>query len=343
LRCIVALERLDLDSPVSLALIARNRLPDGTTRAAVVRRYVEDLVFTLGIEVPLTEAGDHSVELIVAEDVEGSLVPIFVIPNRSVFASNPPMPRLMESGSVVLCGVDICGTRFPWSSYCNAPYTAPCKLNATVALARTWDDAPKDFALLIRCVAENGECKSAIVRRDIKGLIPATIGLEAPLEAAGTYVITAYVLADLGNGEHLEEVFALPSLTLNVSAALNSREIAHPTFAIEPVSIKIALVDAGNGTVIRRFTFPTAERFVSDGMFDELISAVRSSFRLELSPASSFRLTYTDDEGDDVVVSSDSEVVDALALHHLHHRRNSDASGASSAPGRALRMSLTRV
>lgn len=90
MRAIVALQRTTGDAPSDLCLIARNTLPDGTKRAAVVRKVVAGTeAQTIGIEVPMGEAGEHWVEFSVAECTEEGLVEIFFIPARRMCVALP--------------------------------------------------------------------------------------------------------------------------------------------------------------------------------------------------------------------------------------------------------------
>merc|ERR1712127_565359 len=94
MKAIVALQRTREDAPSSLCLIARNILPDGSKRAAIVRKVLHGMeAQTIGIEVPLCEAGEHWVEFSVAECTAEGNVEIFFIPARLVRATNPPPPR----------------------------------------------------------------------------------------------------------------------------------------------------------------------------------------------------------------------------------------------------------
>ena len=89
MKAIVALQRMREDAPSSLCLIARNVLPDGSKRAAVVRKMVHGTeAQTIGIEVPMGEAGEHWVEFSVAECTEEGNVEIFFIPARLVRVTN---------------------------------------------------------------------------------------------------------------------------------------------------------------------------------------------------------------------------------------------------------------
>jgi len=85
MKAIVALQRTREDAPSSLCLIARNILPDGSKRAAIVRKVLHGMeAQTIGIEVPLCEAGEHWVEFSVAECTAEGNVEIFFIPARLV-------------------------------------------------------------------------------------------------------------------------------------------------------------------------------------------------------------------------------------------------------------------
>ena len=94
MRAIVALQRVRCDAPRHLCLIARNILPTGERRAAVVRKVLQGSeAQTIGIEVPMGEAGEHWVEFSVAECTDEGNVEIFSIPARRVLVTAP-----MEAG-----------------------------------------------------------------------------------------------------------------------------------------------------------------------------------------------------------------------------------------------------
>jgi hypothetical protein len=268
--------------------------------------------------------------------------PIFYIPTARVTVCNPPMPRLMEHGSVVLCGVDICGARWPLCSGSTVVLSGPFR--ATVALARTWDDAPRTFMLTVRCTDAGGSIVAAASRRRIGGLVPDTLGLETALATAGQYSIQVSVLADSTGCGEFSEIFVLPAVTVNVPAAAVPAAVAAaaPTaapavepMAETPVPIKVSYVDGDHPAVIRRLTFPAQGAAPGGPLYEELIAALRAAFRAELPPSAASRLTYVDDEGDEVAVSSDAEVADALRLHRSLMLR---CPGAG-----ALRMTLARA
>ena len=339
LRCIIAIERVEIDAPRALCLILRDVLPDGTSRSAVIRKISETEIFTMGIEVPLTEAGLHRVEIIVAESVGDEMAPIFYLPSVNVVVSNPPMPRLMEKGAVVLCGVDICGARWPLP---HSIAQSGASFRATVALARTWDDAPRVFMLTARCIDANGAIVAAAARRRIAGMLPETLGLEAPLTAAGFYEIQVSILADVEDCGEFSELFELPTVKVQVSAAAPSPSptpVAKPADSDfdAPVALKVSFVDGGRPAVIRRLTFPAPGTVASGPLFEDLMSVLLSAFRAELPPSARSRLTYVDDEGDEVAISSDAEVADALRVHRAQQQR---CSGGTVG---ALRMTLARV
>lgn len=105
-RVVVALKRCWHDAPKHLALIVRNQLPDGTARAAVVSKMLGEDADTIGLEVPMGEAGMHTLSLQVAKVVDGEYVEVFCIDERHVTVTNPPPPVLAENEGLVLCGID---------------------------------------------------------------------------------------------------------------------------------------------------------------------------------------------------------------------------------------------
>merc|ERR1712127_128647 len=115
------------------------------------------------------EAGEHWVEFSVAECTAEGNVEIFFIPARLVRATNPPPPRIQQADAVVLCGVDICGAR--WPTLCAEPVCNGIG-RVIVAVSRTWEDAPTDFILTVQDISN---ARSANVRKSIKSCIPETI------------------------------------------------------------------------------------------------------------------------------------------------------------------------
>jgi hypothetical protein len=77
LRVIVALKRVWYDAPKDLALIVRNMLPSGETRAAVVYRTLGDDAEPVGLEVPMFESGVHKLSVQIAKKVDGELIEVF--------------------------------------------------------------------------------------------------------------------------------------------------------------------------------------------------------------------------------------------------------------------------
>ena len=80
LRAIVALKRIWHDAPTVLALIVRDLMPDGSRRAAVVRKTFGEEADTIGLEVPMAEAGEHRLTLQVAKIVDGEFVEVHFVP-----------------------------------------------------------------------------------------------------------------------------------------------------------------------------------------------------------------------------------------------------------------------
>eukprot|EP00961_Rhodomonas_salina_P225971 3055159-Rhodomonas_salina.1 len=213
LRAIVSVQRSAATAPRHLCLIARNTLPDGSKRASVVKKIVhESDTDTIGMEVPLGEAGEHWLQFSVAECTEEGMVELFHIPARAVTVTNPPMPRLAEESAVVLCGVDVQGGR--WPNLCASPVLNN-RMHVIVALARTWDDAPEHFALVVRDV---GAGRAAVVRKVLSGFEPATIGLEVPMTEAGSHLVEVSVAAVEADGQ-LRTLFSLPATEVEVRPA----------------------------------------------------------------------------------------------------------------------------
>ena len=78
LRVIVALKRVWYDAPKDIALIVRNVLPSGDTRAAVVYRTLGDDAEPVGLEVPILECGVHKLSVQIAKKVDGELVEVSI-------------------------------------------------------------------------------------------------------------------------------------------------------------------------------------------------------------------------------------------------------------------------
>lgn len=100
MRAIIALQRVGEDAPRNLCLIARNVLPSGERRAAAVRKMIHGTeAQTIGIEVPMGEAGEHWVEFSLAECTDEGNIEIFHIPARCVNVTNPEEAKVDESFS----------------------------------------------------------------------------------------------------------------------------------------------------------------------------------------------------------------------------------------------------
>jgi hypothetical protein len=147
----------------------------------------------------------------VAECTEEGLVEIFLIPARQVHVTNPPPPRIQQAEAVVLCGIDVCGARWP-------DLRAEPVSNGTgrviVAVARTWEDAPTDFILTLHDV-NNG--RSASVRKSITTCVPETIGLEVPMKNAGVMTLLVRVAAQYADGS-VRTLFEIPAVDVQVNA-----------------------------------------------------------------------------------------------------------------------------
>ena len=215
MRAIVALQRVRCDAPRHLCLIARNILPTGERRAAVVRKVLQGSeAQTIGIEVPMGEAGEHWVEFSVAECTDEGNVEIFFIPARRVLVTNPPAPRIQHSDAVVLCGVDICGARWP---DLRAQPVVDGTGRVIVAVTRTWHDAP---TTLIMTVHDEANSRKASVRKCITSCHPETLGLEVPMRTPGTLRLLVRVAAEYPDGS-VRQLFEVPAVEVPVHALVN--------------------------------------------------------------------------------------------------------------------------
>jgi hypothetical protein len=319
LRAIVAVQRSAVTAPRHLCLIARNTLPDGSKRASVVKKLVhEHDTDTIGMEVPLGEAGDHWLQFSVAECTEDGLVEIFHIPARQVKVTNPPMPRLAEVGAVVLCGVDVQGGRWP---HLRTSKVQNGTMRVIMALARTWDDAPEQFALVVRDLTRG---LAAVVHKQLAGTVPATIGLDVPMTEAGEYLVQVSVaVVEAGV---LRTLFSLAPTTVEVLpapvVALQAPAVVAVPAAVEEegvavvTPVKVTLNTAGVDSVIRRLSLPLQLR--SDGTpvggYQTVMAMVQSAFKADLKAGAPATLCYRDEDGDSVVISSDHEL--GIALQH---------------------------
>jgi hypothetical protein len=155
-----------------LALIVRDLLPDGSRRAAVVRKTFGDDADTLGLEVPMGEAGTHTLTLQIAKVVDGEYVEVFSVEERQVLVTNPPAPVLAESEDLVLLGVD-------------TPTEVQGSMRAIVAVQRKHENAPRDLCLIARNVLPDGTRRAAVVRKIVQGTDAQTIGIQVPMGMAG--------------------------------------------------------------------------------------------------------------------------------------------------------------
>ncbi len=98
MRAFVSVRRLCQSAPKNLALLIRNSVPDGNVRATVSRKVMADVGdMSIGIEVPLGEAGQHIMQVSIAEELEdGTFEVLLQLPDFEVLASNPPPPKIME-------------------------------------------------------------------------------------------------------------------------------------------------------------------------------------------------------------------------------------------------------
>jgi len=210
MRAIVALQRMNDEAPRNLCLIARNTFPDGSKRAAMVCKVLDDIeTQAVGIEVPMGMAGDNWVEFSVCECMEDGNIEIFLIPARLVTVTNPPAPRIQQTDAVVLCGVDICGAR--WPDLCAEPVVDGTG-RVMVAVCRMWEDAPTEFIMTVHDVY-NG--RSAVMRKSISSCIAETIGLEVPMKTAGGVMLVVSVSAQYADGS-VRHLFEVPAVNVDV-------------------------------------------------------------------------------------------------------------------------------
>ena len=166
---------------------------------------------TIGIEVPMGEAGHHWVEFSIAECTDEGNVEILFIPARPIHVTNPSPPRIQQNDAVVLCGVDICGAR--WPDLLAAPVTSGSG-RVIVAIARTWNDAPTEF---IMTVLDVNNCRSATVRKCVTSCEAETIGLNVPMTSEGNLVLLVRVWAQYADGsKHM--LFEVPGVDVEVHA-----------------------------------------------------------------------------------------------------------------------------
>lgn len=330
LRAIVAVKRASPSAPSALRLIVRDELPNGERRAAVVAKDFSQIdEGTLALEVACGEAGMHIVTLEVAEEVEGQLQLLFVVPGRKVEVTNPPMPRIGEHpDSVVLCGIDVNGGRFP--DLVPQPVTDGA-LRVILAFSRTWDDAPVDFALIVRALAPGGEARSTAVRKNVSSFDPVTIGLTAPMVDAGVHVLEVSLAREEAGGR-LVSLFTLPEVAVTVDrSAAPAIDVAAPArvaaedtaeedddvvlvereaVSYEVVGLKVAM----GAAVMRRLSVPVPidqARFPIGG-YDVVEAAVCQAFASDLRVGNAVNLRYCDGDGDHVTMSCDEELGEAM-------------------------------
>eukprot|EP00960_Hanusia_phi_P057935 763720-Hanusia_phi.AAC.6 len=345
-RGIVALQRKRAAAPECLALIVRDVLPDGSSRVAVVRKqFVDNELKTIGIEVPMNEAGEHRVEISIAESTPYGNFEIFRFPPRVVSVSNPPMPRIAEKDSVVLCGIDVHGARWP---NLQADVVRQGKLQVIMAIARTWEDAPTKFALVVRDVTDLNHARRAVVHKTSEDLEPFTIGLHVPMTEEGTRLLEVEVAA-VGEGG-LETLFSVQQIAVEVvapvvevvapvedsgseevlSSADNCSDTTEEAVLVQPESrecvalkkkvlpLKATFSPQDAAVVIRRLSVPVEvdeEEIPVDGfsaMTDALVYAFRNELRMGCDKV---RVSYKDEDGDDVMISCDEEL--GLAMQQM--------------------------
>jgi hypothetical protein len=98
IRVFASIRRLCQSAPKNLALLMRNSVPDGNVRATISRKVMADIGdMSMGIEVPLGEAGQHIIQISIAEEFEdGTFEVLLQLPDFQVLAINPPPPKIME-------------------------------------------------------------------------------------------------------------------------------------------------------------------------------------------------------------------------------------------------------
>mmetsp|Transcript_24121 Transcript_24121/g.78494 ORF Transcript_24121/g.78494 Transcript_24121/m.78494 type:complete len:570 (+) Transcript_24121:2239-3948(+) len=338
-RGIVALQRKRAAAPENIALIVRDILPDGTSRVAVVRKqFVDNELKTIGIEVPMNEAGDHLVEICVAESTPYGNFEIFRFPPRKVSVSNPPMPRIAEKDSVVLCGIDIHGARWP---NLKSNVVNNGRLQVIMAIARTWEDAPNKFALVVRDVTDPNEVRKAAVFKTSEDLEPFTIGLHVPLAEEGRRLLEVEVAAVVEGG--LEKLFSVQQIAIDViapaveeaaveeesgsedvvSSVDSCSETTEEAVLVQPefkervackksvLPLKATFSSQDADSVIRRLSVPVEldEEEVPVEGFSAVTDALVYAFRNELKMGcDDVKISYTDEDGDEVMISCDEEL-----------------------------------
>lgn len=103
LRVILAFARTWDDAPCDIALLVRALTPGGDARAAVVRKHVSSLQpETIGLTVPMAEAGVHVLEVSLARvEADGSFTPLFTLPEVAVTVVSPAAAHV-EAAAVAL-------------------------------------------------------------------------------------------------------------------------------------------------------------------------------------------------------------------------------------------------
>lgn len=216
MRVIVAVQRKHENAPRDLCLIARNVLPDGTRRSAVVRKIVQGTeAQTIGIQMPMASAGQNWVEFSVCECTEEGNIEIFFIPARPVTVTNPPAPRIDQKSAVVLCGIDVCGAR--WPDLRSEPVVDGTG-RIIIAVSRTWDDAPTEFILSVHDLT-NDRC--ARVFKSIKSCDAETLSLQVPMTAFATLLVC--VSAQCHDGS-VRTLFKVPVVDVDVQEVVTKVE-----------------------------------------------------------------------------------------------------------------------
>jgi len=139
-----------------------------------VRKYLpsDGTPVAVGLEADFKDVGEHELHVMVCAVGEaGDIGPVLFETTRRCHREPPsrgPLPRLQynEQDSLVLCGVDV-------------PQAVEAgKMRVIVALKRTWHDAPKHLALIVRNECPDGSRRAAVVRKVFSDEAD-TIGLEA--------------------------------------------------------------------------------------------------------------------------------------------------------------------
>jgi len=221
-------------APTHVALMLRIIGGDGALRVSKVCKLLtsgEDM--PIGIEVPVEE-GAHTLQAFICAATQSEVGQVLFecCPKALTCTAPPPspatdstgcgLPRIMQSRSVVLCGIDV-----PSSVELGK------RMRVMVALKRIWEDAPSHLSLIVRASTPSGE-KLAAVSHSTLGDDADAFGLHVPVSEAGDWAISCQVaVRDEVTGE-LEELFAIPARSVHVP---------HPPALAEEGGIQVVAID----------------------------------------------------------------------------------------------------